>query len=85
MKWSRFANSDGDDFVPGDWNIIDDRSGFKIKASQAVRQWDGAMVRADLAEVRNPQDFLRGKPESAPTWGRPEQPDVFGQTDADDL
>ena len=85
MKWKRFVSDDGDDFEAGDWNAICDNSGFKVKASQLVRQWNGMMVRRDLEEKRNPQDFLRGKKESSIPWGRPEPTDNFGQTDESEL
>lgn len=76
----------GDEFVEGDWNVIDDLTGLKLKASQTRKRWDNAIVRADLWEERHPQDFLRGRKEKigAP-WARPEQDDNFGQTGADDL
>ena len=75
-----------DTFIPGDWNVICDVSGFKMKASECVKQWDGAWVRKDLARPRHPQDSIRGHPERIRTpWSRPEQTDTFGQTDAEDL
>lgn len=72
-------------FVPGDYNVICDLTGMKLKASQLRKRWDGAMVRADLWEPRHPQDFLTSKPEKGIPWGRPEQADTFGQTGPDDL
>lgn len=85
MKWSRFLKSDRDDFVPGEFNVICEASGMKIKSSEAVKQWDGRIVRRDLEEFRNPQDFLRSNRESSTPWSRPEPTDNFGQTDSSEL
>ena len=52
----RYANY----YKPGDWNVICDRTGFKIKASSARREWNNALVRSESFEPRNEQDFLRG-------------------------
>ena len=47
----------------GDWNVVCDLTGFKMKASQVVRRWDGFMVRRKSSEERHPQDFLRAVPD----------------------
>jgi hypothetical protein len=64
----------------GNWNVIDDESGFKCKASDMVRRWDGYMVKRGGGgdEQRHPQDLIRIRPEkqSAP-WVRPDQPNRF--------
>ena len=84
MKWSTFIGEDSDHFKEGDWNVIDDMTGFKVKASETVKQWDGARTARPLK--RNPQDFLRGRKERIRTpFARPEATDVFGQTSVDDL
>jgi len=44
-------------FSPGDCNTIDDRSGFKVKLSETLTEWDGYQVTEDQFEERNPQDF----------------------------
>lgn len=44
--------------VVGDYNVICDRTGAKIKASDAVLQWDGLLVHKDWAEDRHPLDFV---------------------------
>jgi hypothetical protein len=44
---------------PGDFWRICDRSGFRVPASETVKEWNGAIVRKDLAEPRHPQDLLR--------------------------
>lgn len=65
-------------FVKGDWNAICDVCGWKFKASQLHKRWDGLMVCKADWEARHPQDFLRSIPDdqSVP-WTRPEQEDQF--------
>ena len=72
MKWEDFATpQDKTIFVDGDWNVIDDRSGRKVKASETTKQWDG--MRSTRSQRRHPQDFLRSTPERIRTpWNRPE-------------
>ena len=47
----------------GDYNVICDRSGFKVKASQTRKEWNNLRVRKDLWEPRQPQDFVRTRPD----------------------
>lgn len=64
-------------YSPGP-NAICDASGFKVKLTNLVKQWDGAMVDARFVDRRNPQDFVRGVPDrSNLPFARPESPDVF--------
>jgi len=66
-------------YKPGQWNAICDRCGFKFKSSELKKDWQGLMVCSHDYELRNPQDFLRVRPEKiAPDWARPEAPDQFG-------
>lgn len=44
----------------GDYNVIDDRSGMKMKRSQCRKEWNGLIVAKESYEPRHPQDFLRG-------------------------
>lgn len=44
----------------GDYFCRCDRTGFKVPASEVVRQWDGSIVWNRVAESRHPQDFVRG-------------------------
>lgn len=62
----------------GDFWRIDDRSGFKVRASQTALQWDGLMVRRSEFEERHPQDFVRGRKDrqSVPD-PRPESANTF--------
>ena len=58
------ARGKNDIFKPGDWNIIDDLTGFKEKASRTVKRWDGIRVKREYTEERHPVDFLRGIPDN---------------------
>jgi len=65
-------------FKKGSNNIIGDRSGFKIKASDSRKEWNGFLVRRESWEQRQPQDLLRGFPDKqAAQISRPGNPDVF--------
>jgi len=62
----------------GSNNIIDDRTGFKIKASNSRKEWNGFIVEKKRWEQRQPQDLLRGSPDrQAAEVSRPGNPDVF--------
>lgn len=64
-------------YTPGP-NAICDFSGFKVKLSDLVKNWDGAMVASRFVDRRNLQDFVRGVPDrQALPFARPEGPDVF--------
>ena len=47
----------------GDYNVVDDRTGFKMKRSQCRKQWNNLIVRKESWEARNQQDFIRAKPD----------------------
>jgi hypothetical protein len=47
-----------DYYSPGDWFITDDRTGFKIRRSEAKKTWDGLLVDEKGFEQRHPQDFI---------------------------
>jgi len=76
-------------YKPGDFWRIDDVSGFKIRASECVKQWNGLIVHRSSIEYRNEQDFVRGVPDNQRVpEPRPEKADVFltaNQVTADDL
>ena len=64
-------------FDSGDWNAICDVCGFKFKASQLKKRWDGLMVCDGDWEQRHPQELIRPIAESpALPWTRPEATDV---------
>ena len=50
----------------GGYNAICDVCGFKFKASELRRRWDGAMVDQACFESRHPQDFIRVIPDQRP-------------------
>ena len=57
----------------GNWNAICDVCGFKYKASELQKRWDGVMVCPADFEQRHPQDLIRLRPEKqAPPWSRPD-------------
>jgi hypothetical protein len=48
----------------GDWNVQCFQCGFKAKASQMVRNWQGYWVHPEHNEPRQTQDFVRGVPDN---------------------
>ncbi len=48
-----------DNYKHRDHNVICDRTGFKVKASQTRKEWNGLLVRVEDWEERHPQDFVR--------------------------
>lgn len=76
-------------YVPGDWYVICDRTGFKRLASKCRRTWDGLYVRNESWEARHPQDFVRAKKDDQTVpIARPRQTDIFvnpGDVTAEDL
>lgn len=62
----------------GDWNAICDVCGFKFKASQMQKRWDGLMVCREDYEIKHPQLMLRVQPDNPSVpWTRPEGDEVF--------
>jgi hypothetical protein len=63
----------------GDHLVICDRSGFKVWASECIREWNGLLVHRDHADrFRQPQDFVRGvKDDPSVRNPRPEATDTF--------
>jgi len=67
-------------YRPGDWNLICDVCGFKIKASKSKKRWDGLVVCHADWEVRHPMDFLKSRSDKIVVpFSRPRPPDVFVQ------
>ncbi len=67
-----------DNYKPGDHYIQDDRTGFKIRASEARREWTGQYVHKDAWEPRQPQDLVRSRVDKMSVDNpRPRAPDVF--------
>lgn len=48
-------------YLPGAHNIQCDRTGFKVKSTQARKQWNNLIVRSESFEPRHPQDYLKSK------------------------
>jgi len=58
--------------------FICDFSGFKFPLSEAVRNWDGAVVHYSYRDKRNPADLIRTIPERRTLpYSRPEAGDTF--------
>ena len=76
-------------YIHGDFNIICERTGSKIKRSQARKEWNNKIVRKESFEERHPMDFLRTRPDhQAVEDARSEETDKFlavNQVQADDL
>ena len=69
-------------YAKGDYNVICDYSGRKVKASECKKTWDGFFVHKDYWEPRHPQDFVRGTvDEQKVPIARPEAPDQFVEPD----
>jgi len=45
----------------GDFVRICDRCGSKCHASNTVKEWSGYLVCRECVDIRNPQDFVRGR------------------------
>lgn len=65
-------------YVPGDFYRIDERSGFKVRASRTRKEWTGRIVRDQSFEFRQPQDLVRGVVDDQTVPDpRPRQTNVF--------
>lgn len=65
-------------FYSGDWNLICDSCGKKIKASEAKHRWDGLIVCSKDYETRHPQDFVKAKTDNIVVpYSRPRTSDAF--------
>lgn len=64
--------------IPGSYDVICDRTGFRIKAYEALMEWNGLFVRRESWERRQPLDFLRGvRDDQSVPISRPEGADSF--------
>ena len=67
-----------DYYLPGGWNVLCDRTGCKIKSTDAKQEWNNLMVRKESWEPRHPQDLIRSKPDRQQVENpRSEREDVF--------
>lgn len=65
-------------YKPGAYNVICDRTGFKVKSTEVRKEWTGRTVRNASFEMRHPQDFLRAKADKQTVPDpNPEGEDVF--------
>lgn len=61
-----------DYLAEGDWNATCSMCGFKFKASELVRNWQGMWRCPAHNEPRQPQDFVRAVPDiQTPPWVQP--------------
>lgn len=81
MRYNKRSYSNQKQYVPGDHYKKCDRTGFKIRASDSRREWNGKIVHKDFYEERHPQDFVVGRPDRQNVKdARPEGTDVFVDT-----
>lgn len=66
----------------GDWNAVCFQCGFKFKASELRRQWQGFWSCESCWEPRQPQDFVRAIPDvQTPPWVQPRPTAIFAISD----
>jgi hypothetical protein len=59
-------------YAPGDWNAVCSMCGFKRKASELVKNWQGYYRCREHDEPRQPQDFVRGEQDiQTVPWAQP--------------
>lgn len=62
----------------GDYNANCSMCGFKFKASQLTRNWQGMYRCRKCNEPRQPQDFVKAVPDiQVPAWTQPLNNDTF--------
>lgn len=67
-----------DTYIPGDFYVICQMSGFKIRRSEARKMWNGLIVHKRFWEPRHPLDTIRSKRDKQTVADpRPEQADRF--------
>ncbi|KKN77957.1 hypothetical protein LCGC14_0355220 [marine sediment metagenome] len=65
-------------YKSGDHSVICDRCGFKVKASETRKEWNGLRICKTHWEPRHPQEFIRGRPDHQAVYDpRPEGIDLF--------
>ena len=67
----------------GDWNVVCYQCGFKRKASQMEKNWQGYYVCPEHNEPRQTQDFVRAimDPQTVP-WAQPMPTAIYTYTNA---
>jgi hypothetical protein len=67
----------------GDWNVVCYQCGFKRKASQMEKNWQGYYVCPEHNEPRQTQDFVRAMPDNQTVpWSQPMPGQVYFFTQA---
>lgn len=65
-------------YISGEWNLICDVCGKKIKAHKARHRWDGLVVCEKDYETRQPQDFVKARVDKITVpFLRPRPTDTF--------
>lgn len=65
-------------YKSGDWNVICDVCGKKMKSSHAKKRWDGLIVCSEDYEQRHSLDFIRVKPDKQTVpFSRPRSTDTL--------
>lgn len=65
-------------YKPGSFYRICDRTGFATRAERTSQEWNNLIVRDDVYERRQPQDFVKGVQDNQTVpQARPRQPNVF--------
>lgn len=67
-----------DYYADGSWNAVCYFCGFRYKATELRRHWQGFYVCPKCFEVRQPQDFVRAIPDvQTPPWVQPRPAAVY--------
>lgn len=70
-------------YIPGSFYRICERTGMKTREFNTRREWQGLIVRKEVFEPRQPQDFVRGVPDNQTVpYPRPRPTNVFIKTEA---
>ena len=65
-------------YRPGSFYRVSDRTGFKVRAEDTIKEWNGQIVERRVFEPRHPQDLVRGvRDHQGVPDPRPDSPDVF--------
>lgn len=75
-------------YRPCDYWLLSDATGFKIRRSQSVKQYDGLVVERGYEDEKHPLEHrIQPRPDRPPRIVRPEPEDVFitDEITADDL
>jgi len=70
-------------YKPGSWYRVCDRTGMAVRAERTQREWQGLIVRKEVWEARQPQDFVRGVNDiQTVPFPRPRQTNTFIEMNA---